>query len=315
MKFKKTVMTYSAVLFAVLFMCAACFGIIPTAVSGGTDVSFKTGRKVVVSNDPHYSETVYYYDYETYIKYHPNDTVQTSSGNSGYHFVSATEKTVYVGESIEDGQVTDSRLLTDAERRSVLDHIPLDNDTQSHYALTLIMYVVLEMSSSDIILYGKADWSSELIWGGAENPEDSVDDYMGLAWSGGMIAYDYDAEEEKRPVFDGKCTDGSAISTYYNPVRNFGGEIGWQFAERLGAFNGIMQTANCYVRIPYAQWKGDKEKVNESMTFTYVHTWSVGAPIDISFGIGIPPSFNINFGMGNADLRSWQLQVGTSLII
>lgn len=36
------------------------------------------------------------------MKYHSDDTVQTGYGNSGYRFVSATGKIVYV-ERIQDG--------------------------------------------------------------------------------------------------------------------------------------------------------------------------------------------------------------------
>lgn len=266
---------------------------------------------VVIEEEPYYSTTKYFYNEDDFIKARQTETkgMSTKKGSKtdymdeGKEFVAGVIKTVSVAERYDEyGNVVDSRLLTydeivETQGAQVFDLTPIGTAREDRYSLDIVLMVTLDTYDNTYDVLGTAEWHSQLVWGGEENPEDSADDFMALTWGG---------NEELRALeflFDGYYRDGTDIIGDLCLSDEVAGYC-WQFREKTGLWVSAMHLANAEVKLKktYPEEQGKMTNVK----FTYIHSYSYVTP-SVEFSVG---TSGAAAGIGvTTSGGAWQLQV------
>lgn len=272
----------------------------------------------IIEEDPYYSKTQYFYNVNDFMAAQNTKgngvTVKKASIANASHieeeFILGVIKTVVVAERYDDeGKAIDSRLLTYEEVEEIPDKQVKDieyigKDSEQKYSLQIQLLVTKDTYDGTYDVLGEAEWSSELVWGGEENPEDSADDFMGLTWGGNgeLEAKDFN--------FGGFYRDDTRIVGERKISDKYGAYC-WQFREKTGLWTSAMHRASAQVTLQktYPEQKGKETNVR----FTYIHSYGYVTP-SISISAGYPSGVAGSIGFTTAG-GAWQIEIDVGDIL
>jgi len=201
-------------------------------------------------------------------------------------------KEVYVYEKFnKDGEITESRLMTNSEVDQ-LNKSSLIRDDESKGKLEITLFV-LDDGNSKYKFIGRGHWTGENLIG-KDSPA-AGDDFLGLTWGG-----DGNAFKNNNKISEGKYVNGNNMAMSRSESDSYRGYV-WQFQEDTAT--SYMDYAHGEVHvIPAGQI--DNEETNVQLT--YIHTYqnlvgtiSIGASSD-----GLAPSISLS-----TVSSQWQIEV------
>lgn len=247
----------------------------------------------ITTNDGYYAETTYFLTEQAYNNYknsneshtyssrQANDTVINTKNiyakNEESEFVIAAVQTVCVYEqSDDDGNITESRLLTSEEKESfetssntvstyAVTSETIGSKKESLYYLNINMTVEYNLNNKQYTITGMASWADKLVWAweSYKAAEEDYFDYIGITWGGDRTFV------STSQSISGNYYNGNAVNFTRRTSDSYVGYV-WQFNEKSGYLGKEMEFAMAKINIANIDTFKNKE-TNAKMT--YIHTY------------------------------------------